>query len=581
MSEINIIVAHSFGTNGIGIKGELPWYIKEDLKRFRTLTCATPSSNIVLNYDANTTYSIDTTKTETQMQTMQNTNINVIPDIKYMNAIIMGRKSWDCLPERFKPLPNRINVIITNNKDLIELTEKLYKIHNSKDSNNFNDSNNMDTIDNIYKSPVIYAQWNTYEQELIRFQNHYNNLFLNVSNLVISQQFIIGGEQIYKLALSEKLINRMYITEVYLPSDITKNIVFDAFFPKYDSGTTFSDINKFHISQVSQFYCGDAEKNIWFRFFEYNAITSRNPNTSDIIKPWINKEETQYLSIMENILTQGIEETDRTGVGTISIFGTLQTYDLRDTLPLTTTKRIPFRFIFEELALYISGKTDNKILQSKGVHIWDGNTSREFLDKRGLTHYETGDMGETYGFNMRHYGAEYKGCGIDYPLDGSYGFDQIANVIKLIKTEPTSRRIIINLWNPATEHKAALPSCLFYYQFKVNTKAKLLNLNIVLRSSDYFLANNWNTITGALLVHMICNLNDIDLSPGMLNVITNDTHIYKTHIEQVRANLNRIPYPYPKLIVKSKHNKLEEFIFDDFELLGYKAHPGIKADMAI
>jgi thymidylate synthase len=284
---------------------------------------------------------------------------------------------------------------------------------------------------------------------------------------------------------------------------------------------------------------------------------------------------------MEDILANGVEEIDRTGVGTISLFGVMQEFNLRDTLPLTTTKRIPFRFIFEELKLYISGKTDNKILQSKGIHIWDGNTSREFLDKRGLQHYEAGDMGETYGFNMRHYGAEYKGCQEDYPLYSGIGFDQLANVIHLIKTDPTNRRIIIDLWNPATQHNAALPSCLFFYQFKVDTKAKLLNLNIVLRSSDYFLANNWNTITGALLVHLICNLEGIELTPGTLKVISNDTHIYKTHIDQVRENLHRIPYPYPKLVIKHKKNNIEDFAFEDLELLGYRAYPSIKADMAI
>ena len=166
--------------------------------------------------------------------------------------------------------------------------------------------------------------------------------------------------------------------------------------------------------------------------------------------------------------------------------------------------------------------------------------------------------------------------------------DQVANVINLIKTEPTSRRIIIDLWDCSTVHKAALPSCLCKYQFNVNVIKKTLNLAIYLRSSDYFLANNWNSCCGALFVHLLCNLEGIDLTPGELTVFIADAHLYKTHIEQVKMNIERKPYPFPKLIVKingnlqgEKKKDIMDFKFEDIELLGYKAHPNIKADMAI
>jgi thymidylate synthase len=185
---------------------------------------------------------------------------------------------------------------------------------------------------------------------------------------------------------------------------------------------------------------------------------------------------------------------------------------------------------------------------------------------------------------MRHYGASYRGCDVEYPPEG-YGFDQLANAINLIKNDPYSRRIIIDLWNPATQDKAALPSCLCKYQFNVDVAKKELNLAIYLRSSDYFLANNWNTCTGALLVHMICNLENINLTPGNLTVFIADAHIYKSHIEQVKKNLERIPYPYPKLVIKNEKCKnvknIMDYCWEDFELIGYKSHPGIKADMAI
>jgi len=171
-------------------------------------------------------------------------------------------------------------------------------------------------------------------------------------------------------------------------------------------------------------------------------------------------------------------------------------------------------------------------------------------------------------------------------IQPSVGYDQVANVIHLIKTEPSSRRIIIDLWDCSTIHKAALPSCLCKYQFNVNTTKKELNLAIYLRSSDYFLANNWNSCCGALLVHLLCNLDGIDLTPGELTVFIADAHLYKTHIEQVKINLERKPFPFPKLIVKGdsegkKKKDIMDFKFEDIELLGYKAHPNIKAEMAI
>jgi thymidylate synthase len=181
-------------------------------------------------------------------------------------------------------------------------------------------------------------------------------------------------------------------------------------------------------------------------------------------------------------------------------------------------------------------------------------------------------MGETYGFNMRHYGGEYKDCHTNY--DSEVGFDQLKYVIRFIKNNPTSRRIMINLWNPATQDNAAtLPSCLCQYQFYVNTQSKELSLQIYIRSSDYFLANNWNACTGALFVHMICNVYGINLTPGDLTVVTGDTHLYKTHLEQVRENLKRNHIPFPKLVVKSKKkvDDIVDFQFEDLQLIGYRS----------
>ena len=151
----------------------------------------------------------------------------------------------------------------------------------------------------------------------------------------------------------------------------------------------------------------------------------------------------------------------------------------------------------------------------------------------------------------------------------------------MIKDDPTSRRIIITLWNPLGNLRAALPSCLCWYQFYVDTVRHKLNLQIYLRSSDYFLANNWNACTGALLVHMLCNLEGVNLLPGELTMCIGDTHLYKTHIEQVRENLKREPYPYPMLRIRSRKDDITKFQFEDLNLIGYKAHPRISASMAV
>ena len=358
------------------------------------------------------------------------------------------------------------------------------------------------------------------------------------------------------MALETNLVSKIYITEIY------KDYECDKFLPPIDS-------NKYKLSYVSKVY---NENNNYYRYTEY--INRQN----NIIKPWINLEEMQYLNTLENIMSNGILTEDRTGVGTYSIFGEKFTYNLEDTFPALTTKKIFLRGIFEELMLYISGKTDNKILNDKNIHIWDGNTSREFLNKRNLNHYPEGDMGETYGFNMRHYGGFYKTCKDDYR---NIGFDQLQYVIYLIKNEPNSRRIIINLWNPKTLYKAALPACLCFYQFNVNTKNKKLNLQIYIRSSDFFLANNWNTLTGALLVNMICNLKDINLTPGILTVITGDTHIYKNHIQQVKENLTRTPRPFPKLLFNGKKDSIHDYKYEDLRLIDYNPYKNIKAPMAV
>jgi len=440
---------------------------------------------------------------------------------KTNNIVIMGRNTWESIPYNYRPLSNRYNFVLSS------------KV-------NFIDSHKIDFIGSSFENMLEYI-------------NNKKDLFYD------SKIFIIGGEMLYKHVLENYVLNidKLYITEIYA------KIECDKFFPKIDNEI-------FKIKEVSKF---KKENDMYFRYFTYEKKIDNTDN-------YINKEELNYKNMIKNILENGLVRDDRTGVGTLSIFAPYSMkYNLEDTFPLCTLKRGFLRAVFEELMLYIRGQTDNNILKEKNIHIWDGNTTREFLDKRGLTNLPEGDMGETYGFNMRHYGGTYINCKSEY---GKNGFDQLEYVINEIKNNPHSRRILINLWNPKTTSNAALPSCLHQYQFYVDTEKKTLSVQIYLRSSDVFLANNWNVCTGALFVFLLCNLEDIDLTPGEITMVCGDAHIYKNHIELAQKMIERESYPYPKLAVLNKKNNIEDFVYEDIKLIGYKTHPNdLKGEMAV
>lgn len=290
---------------------------------------------------------------------------------------------------------------------------------------------------------------------------------------------------------------------------------------------------------------------------------------------WENREEQAYLNLLDTIIECGDVRVDRTGIGTYSLFGQKLEYDISDTFPILTTRKQFFRGIFEEFMMYLRGQTDNKILTDKNIHIWDKNTTREFLDQRQLNHLPEGDMGQTYGFNFRHFGGEYKNC----KEKGEGGCDQLMEVIHLLKTDPKSRRMIINLWDAQHNHLSALPSCLCMYQFYV--RGNYLDLIIYLRSSDYFLANNWNTCTGSLFVYLLCHTEGIELKPGKLTVMMGDVHVYNSHIKKIKECSKRKPKPFPKLLVKRCYETITDFKFDDLELIGYDPLPRVTVEMAI
>ncbi len=290
----------------------------------------------------------------------------------------------------------------------------------------------------------------------------------------------------------------------------------------------------------------------------------------------MNNEEQNYLNLLQEVLDKGSLRDDRTGTGAYSLFGRQLRFDLREGFPILTSKRVYWKGVVEELIFFIKGITDNKYLQDRGVHIWDGNTTREFLDSRGLHHFKEGTLGAGYGFQWRHFGANYVDATTDYT---GHGIDQLANAINLIKNDPTSRRIVISAWNPLHQHLMCLPPCHILYQFYVDVDRKELSCQMYQRSVDCFLGLPFNISSYALLTHIIADI--CGLGVGELVMTFGDTHVYSNHIEQCKKQLGRVPRKFPKLVIKNHHNKPEEYEASDFALEGYDPYPGIKAQMAV
>ncbi|XP_033157481.1 thymidylate synthase [Drosophila mauritiana] len=290
----------------------------------------------------------------------------------------------------------------------------------------------------------------------------------------------------------------------------------------------------------------------------------------------VNRDEMNYLDLLRHIIANGEQRMDRTEVGTLSVFGSQMRFDMRNSFPLLTTKRVFFRAVAEELLWFVAGKTDAKLLQAKNVHIWDGNSSREFLDKMGFTGRAVGDLGPVYGFQWRHFGAQYGTCDDDY---SGKGIDQLRQVIDTIRNNPSDRRIIMSAWNPLDIPKMALPPCHCLAQFYVSEQRGELSCQLYQRSADMGLGVPFNIASYALLTHMIAHVTG--LKPGDFVHTMGDTHVYLNHVEPLKEQLERTPRPFPKLIIKRQVQDIEDFRFEDFEIVDYNPHPKIKMEMAV
>lgn len=375
--------------------------------------------------------------------------------------------------------------------------------------------------------------------------------YINKHRNMYNRLIIIGGSTIYKHFLEHDMVSTIHLTE------IEETYPADTYFNFDESDYTLEH------SRIQLCHSTDKLTRLTFKTF----------------KKVINKYENNYLSFVEDILKTGKRRDDRTGVGTISKFGGQLKFNLENnTLPLLTTKFVSFRVLATELLWFISGSTDAKVLQDQNVHIWDGNSSQDFIHKQGLP-YSEGDIGANYGFQWRHSGAEYKSCKDDYT---GQGVDQLSKVIDQIKNDPYSRRIAMSAWCVSQLDKMTLKPCHILYQFYVEESKDGgrddLSCHLYQRSSDTFLGLPFNIASASLLTHIIAKVTGKQAKELIISF--GDAHIYSNHVTAVEKQLERSPTGFPKIFIKDVED-IDNISLDDFTLTNYKHQGTIRAEMAV
>lgn len=469
----SIVVASDL-TNSIGDGVSIPWRIPEDLKFFKDTTTAAAKGK--------------------------------------RNAVIMGRKTWDSIPVKFRPLSDRLNVVLSRNTSAVSEDPNVVTLNGS-----------------LFKA-----------LELLSTAGYRD----------IDKVFCIGGGEIYLEALKMPCVSflqAVFNTRVHLSTNapITFNL---------------------SIAEIP--FIAEHE----------GPLQKSADGTEFVMEKWVpkNLEEVQYLDLIEKILKEGEVKDDRTGVGTISLFGAQMRFSLRNgRMPLLTTKRVFWRGVCEELLWFLRGETNAKLLSDKGVKIWDDNGSRSFLDSRGLVDNEEGDLGPVYGFQWRHFGADYKGRTSDY---SGKGVDQIKQIVQTLRTNPNDRRILLSAWNPCAIDKMALPPCHIMAQFYVSRGTEL-SCMMYQRSCDMGLGVPFNIASYSLLTILLAKA--AGLSPGEFVHTLGDAHVYKNHVDALREQVARVPRAFPYITFLREREFLEDYECGDMEIVDYNPYPAIKMEMAV
>jgi len=376
-------------------------------------------------------------------------------------------------------------------------------------------------------------------------------------NQQLSSIWVIGGAQIYREAITHPDCDSLYLTEInryYSQCDVH--------FPQWDHrhfihdsshDIPFEDVDKYIDTPVT----GTFKRYI------------RHPNV----------DEMNYLDLMKKLLRNGKRTDNRTDTATYRLIGETLRFDLRNgTLPALTTKKVPLHMVFKELSWFLKGDTNVNHLREKGVHIWDANTTREELDKRGFNHLSEYSLPYGYGFLWRHFGAEYKTSETDY---SGQGFDQIKYVIDEIKNNPTSRRIILSAWYPPALKKMVLPACHSFYIWSADRETRELDVTMIQRSGDFFLGNPFNICSTAMLTYMIGHMTGY--TPRSFFYCIHDCHLYENHLDAARTQVKRDPMTFPKIQINPMReiNDISDFQFEDLVISDYNHHPAITAPMAV
>mmetsp|Transcript_33021 Transcript_33021/g.51633 ORF Transcript_33021/g.51633 Transcript_33021/m.51633 type:complete len:516 (-) Transcript_33021:48-1595(-) len=495
---VSVIVAAD-PNGGIGCGNSLPWHLPSDMKHFKETTTKVPA---------------------------------VKDGTPKVNAVIMGRNTYESIPEKYRPLANRFNIVVSRGVPATDVNPSIL------DANTPVYASSLEAAIQVCTAPGIIGR--------------------------IHKVFVIGGGSLYAECLTPSAAVFPYIHTIFLTRVSGLVTKCDITVPALaDTHAFWRDNKTFHLEE-SRAAEGEAQADGLIPALNFEKWSKKN------------QEEHQYLNLIRKIIADGDLKGDRTGVGTKSVFGAQMRYDLSNgQFPLLTTKRVFWRGVVEELFWFIKGDTNANHLAEKDIHIWDGNGSREFLDSLGLTDRKEMDLGPVYGFQWRHFGAEYTDCDANYD---NKGIDQLKKIVQSLKENPNDRRMLLCAWNPVSIPKMALPPCHVLSQFYVSSKGKL-SCQLYQRSADMGLGVPFNIASYALLTVLLAKC--AGMEAGEFVHTLGDAHVYTNHIGPLEQQLQREPRAFPYLHFNRHPSVLEDYRIQDLELVDYQPYPLIKMDMAV
>jgi dihydrofolate reductase / thymidylate synthase len=514
-----VVIAAASADGGIGHKGALPWPpLDGELPYFCAVTTST-----------------------------------MVPGAR--NAVIMGRKTWESLPASSRPLRQRLNIVVTSTPASVNIP--------------------ADTVPGRPPTPVLVV-------------TSLPEALTAADDAGVERAFVIGGARLYEEAMLLPGV-RLLLTRVHWhgPCDVVVPGFSDAAI-----GVHWEQLSR-HVKAAETSATpshGPSYTVMYLRRKRGVSATGTAAGTAAGTPPtdedWCRHPESQYLQLVGAVLDRGEPRADRTAVGTRALFASklnLLEFPLDgNQWPLLTTKRMAWKSIVEELLWFLHGCTDSKVLEARGVRIWSGNGSREFLDARGLVHNRDGDLGPVYGFQWRHFGAKYITADADYT---GHGVDQVAALVDGLRRDPAGRRHILSAWNPADLPKMALPPCHMLSQFWVGADG--LHCMMIQRSGDLGLGVPFNVASYALLTRLVAAA--VGVRAARLSIMIGDAHVYNNHVDALRTQLGRDPHSFPVLELHPPADAVNPdgtvpilaWRAEHIRVVGYTSHGPLPMPMAV